>query len=279
MTDTAKPTAAAEPESPRPATVNRSSTADRVYTLSSSARRIRRVEKIAHVIAREIAHDIAARGLGPGTRLPPENVMLDEYEVGRASLREALRILEAYGLIYIKSGLGGGPVIAHLGSQEFGRMATLYFHMYGVTFRELVEARLVIEPVMAGQAAKRQDPDGIRRLQESLRGIDHRDDVDDGTWHQVSTEFHSIVAGISGNHILNLVGGALKDVHNARLTGTVYSKSARTKVDADHAAVAHAILRGQESRAERLMREHMQQLVRVVAEQHPGLLNEVVDWR
>ena len=83
--------------------------------------------------------------------------MLATYQLGRASLREALRILEVHGLILIRPGRGGGPVVANFSSRDFGRMATLHFHVGRATFRDLVQARMVMEPVMAGLAAQRLD--------------------------------------------------------------------------------------------------------------------------
>ena len=69
----------------------------------------RRADKVSEVVARAIVHDIVSRGLEPGATLPSEAVMLARFQVGRASLREALRILEVHGLITIKPGPGGGP--------------------------------------------------------------------------------------------------------------------------------------------------------------------------
>ena len=64
--------------------------------------------------------------------------MIEEYGVGRAFVREALRILEVQGLISIKAGPGGGPVVAEVSTRDFGRMSTLYFQVGGMTFRELI---------------------------------------------------------------------------------------------------------------------------------------------
>ena len=114
----------------------------------------RRSEKVSAVIAREIVRDIARQQLAPGTTLESESAMLRRYQVARASLREALRILETHGLIRIKPGPGGGPVVSNVTSAAFGRMATLFFQVQGIRFGELVEARLILEQVMARLAAE-----------------------------------------------------------------------------------------------------------------------------
>lgn len=87
----------------------------------------RRAEKVSVTVAKEIVHDIARQRLAPGSVLESEGAMLRRYRVARASLREALRILEIHGLIRIKPGPGGGPVVAGVDSGDFGRMATLFF--------------------------------------------------------------------------------------------------------------------------------------------------------
>src|SRR6266540_3841108 len=79
--------------------------------------------KLSQRIARQIASEISDRRLRPGDKLEAESTMLARFGVGRPSLREALRILEDQGLIMLKPGPGGGPVVADLGSRQFGRIA------------------------------------------------------------------------------------------------------------------------------------------------------------
>ena len=235
----------------------------------------RRTEKISEVVAREIVHDM--RGMAPGRKLPPEAVMLDNYRVGRASLREALRLLEVQGLIVIRPGPGGGPVVASIDSRHFARMASLYFHHSGSTYRDLVEARLVMEPVMARLAAERQDPDDVAHLQQFIAVEPQSEDPTEYMRH--ATEFHALLSGMSGNPVLDLMGRSLKDLYTDRLEGLIFPPDARARVHEEHAAIARAIVKGNSSRAEKLMREHMREFVQFAAERNPGIFSEVVDWR
>lgn len=108
-----------------------------------------RQEKTSERIARYLVRDIFADGFAPGDILPTESELLVRYEVGRPALREAIRILEAQDLIWVKRGPGGGPVVASATPEAFGRTASLFFRLAGVTFRELVEARVAIDPMSA----------------------------------------------------------------------------------------------------------------------------------
>ena len=67
-----------------------------------------RPAKTAMIIAQRIVADIARDSLAPGASLPPERMMMETYEVGRGTLREALRFLEFQGVITLKPGPRGG---------------------------------------------------------------------------------------------------------------------------------------------------------------------------
>src|SRR5215213_11372004 len=70
-----------------------------------------RPQKMALIVAQRIVRDIERQGLGPGDKLPPERMMMETYEAGRGTLRESLRFLELQGVISLKPGPGGGPVV------------------------------------------------------------------------------------------------------------------------------------------------------------------------
>lgn len=235
----------------------------------------RRTEKISEIVAREIVHDM--RGMTAGSKLPPEALMLSKYRVGRASLREALRLLEVQGLIVIRPGPGGGPVVAPVDSRHFARMASLYFHLSGATYRDLVESRLVMEPVMARLAAERQDPHDLAELQQFIAVTPEADDP--ALYMQHSTDFHALLSGMSGNPVLDLMGRSLKDLYTDRLEGLIFPLEARVRVQEEHSTIAKAIVKGNAVRAEKLMREHMLEFMEFAGERNPGVFAEVVDWR
>lgn len=241
--------------------------------------RARRTEKVSETVAREILHDIVDRDLPPGTSLPPEATMLSTFQVGRASLREALRILEIQGLITIKPGPGGGPIVAGVHSADLGRMATMYFHASRATFRELMEARLVMESLMARQAAERQDPQYLPLLEQVAQATRVASAEDTRSYQRTATGFHDLVAGMSGNRVLDLLGRALKDIYLDRVSEVVFGNEDREFILKEHIRIAQAILKGDGRRAEKLMYEHMVIYADTVEERYPGLLDEVVDWR
>jgi GntR family transcriptional repressor for pyruvate dehydrogenase complex len=239
-----------------------------------------RADKISEVLARQIVRDLARQRLDSGATLPPEAVMLRRLQVGRASLREALRILEVYGLITIKPGPGGGPVVQDVTARQFARASTFYFHLHGATFRDLLEARRAVEPMMARLAASHADSDALERLKAEVR--ETRQSYEKGDlpeWRQHTSEFHALVASASGNHILDLFGLSLKELYSERLEHRVVGKTDRPTVLAEHAAIANAIIRRRPAEAERLMTEHMETFTTLTMDLVSGLLDDILDWR
>ncbi|GEL26392.1 hypothetical protein PSU4_53460 [Pseudonocardia sulfidoxydans NBRC 16205] len=237
----------------------------------------RRVEKIAERVARSIARDIVDRGLTPGSRLPLEADMIAEHNVARASLREALRILEVQGLVVIRGGPGGGPVVGGASASDFAKMATLHLQAAGSTFRELVNARLVLEPVLVAEAAKRAEPEVIAEMRTAVGG--DISDTSSSTYIRRASDFHTIVLSGSGNSVLTLVATSIKEAWYGRVTGMMFPDDERDHVESDHSAIIDAIEAHDAPRAEALMRRHLEEYVRYCELRYPGVLDEIVEWR
>lgn len=236
-----------------------------------------RTEKVSSIVARRIAREIVERDLEPGALLQPEAAMMEQFGVSRASLREGLRILETLGLVAIKPGPGGGPSVAAMSSSDFGRVATLYFQIMRARLADVIEARLTIEPVMAGLAATRHDPAMNDDLREVMRR--HYETRSDAEWREVTDHFHSLICGMSGNPLLDLLARALKDIYTDRVSGLVFPEEKRDHVRATHEEITTAIEQGDAATAERLMRDHMRNYADFFADRYPGLMEELVDWR
>ncbi len=240
----------------------------------------RRTEKLSEVLAREIVRDL--RDIEPGTMLPAESVMLEKYGVGRASLREALRLLEVQGLIVIRPGPGGGPMAAQADSVHYGRTSSLYFHMLGATYHDVVAARAVIEPALARLVAEQQDPEHLAKLEAFLAGqeLDRAESGTDEDYERYvadSSGFHAMLAGLAGNPVLSLSAHSLQDVLLDRVYG-LFPPEERRRVEEVHAKIAKAIIKGDANGVERMMRVHMLEYVQYAEERHPGMMDETVDW-
>jgi GntR family transcriptional regulator, transcriptional repressor for pyruvate dehydrogenase complex len=241
-------------------------------------RQARRRAKISQIVAAEIVRFVVDERLQEGDRLPTEAEMLGEFGVGRGSLREALRLLEAYGLISIRQGQNGGPVLATLRPQDVSRTLSFYFHLTGATYAELTEARLIIEPVMARLAAERQHPEHMRQLRD-ITEREQQASLDDPEYVACADEFHYVVSGMSGNRVLDLLGRGLRTMFQERVEfGSVLPADSRRRNRKVHRQISDAILAGQGARAERLMARHLRERADELDARVPHLSSDRITW-
>jgi GntR family transcriptional repressor for pyruvate dehydrogenase complex len=237
----------------------------------------RRADKVAEHVARQIVRDILAAGLKPGFTLEPEAALIAKYEVGRGSLREALRVLEVMGVIRMKAGPGGGPVIANVTSADFGRSATFYYHVLGITVRELLSARRMLEPLLVRLAAERRDPDAMERLKE-VADVNRASSSNSTAWLASEFAFHAALIGSTGNALIDLFARSTEEIYADRITSE-NRQDKYDRLDAQHQEIAVAITHGHADKAEKLMRAHLEESISYATKRFPSLLDEVVDWR
>src|SRR4051794_31064125 len=126
-----------------------------------------RSQKVAEIVAQSIAEYILNEDLKPGDALPNEKVMTESLAVGRATLREGLRLLETQGVLVIRPGPGGGPVLRETLPDDLASSMTLMLQSMRVSFLQVVEARTAIEPEIAGFAALSRTDDQLDPLREA----------------------------------------------------------------------------------------------------------------
>jgi len=238
-----------------------------------------RAEKMPELIARRILREITQRGMQAGDRLPAEAEMLAELRAGRASLREALRILEIHGIIRIKPGPQGGPRVTRLSASDFGQTATVYLQRAGANFQELLEARLIMEPVMARLAAERLTAETADRIRAATAWGWDAVEASARVWSAATEEFHAVVAGASGNRVLDLHSSSLISIERNRV-GTIFTERGdRERALRIHDKIADAILSRDGAAAEELSRKHIRAVAKVMEANIGHQLTEKIEWR
>jgi DNA-binding FadR family transcriptional regulator len=246
-------------------------------TATRAPRRARRHEKVAEQVAREILREIQRQGLRAGATLPSESVMLERFDIGRGSLREALRILEVNGLVTIKTGPGGGPIVAESNPASFGQMWTLHLQSIGATYRELLEARVEYESVLARRAAERVTPERTASIKSTIEEASTLlgDDVQ---YASAASGFHTAVCIAGDNSVMALAANAIQSLWSRRVTTVLFAPEDRPMILQQHRDITKAIERGNGRQAEKLMREHMQSYRDYCERRYPARLDDIVDW-
>lgn len=222
-------------------------------------------KKTARLVAGQVVRDITTEGLN---RLPSEADLLRRYPVSRPTLREALRILEMYGVISLKPGPGGGAIVNAVASYQFANSSSLYFHLLQLTLRDLMATRMRLEPFMARLATER-----------IARGELDPDTTDeDGSPVLNANDIHLSVARLSDDPILLLIAEALRDIFSEKSSMERVRKDLAGSVSPTHELIEKAVRSGAAYDAERLMREHLTDYVAKLEQHYPKLLDEVIDW-
>ena len=132
---------------------------------------IRRVKLYEEVASR--TRDLIVSGeLRPGQALPSERKLAEQFKVGRAVIREAIRRLEVSGLV--ESRHGGGNYVREVTVEHLVAPIATVLNDMGDLREELMDARLFFEPQIAREAAKRATPEDLRQLEEVIRRQEDR---------------------------------------------------------------------------------------------------------
>lgn len=234
-------------------------------------------QKTAMIVARSIVREITAEDSGPGTRLPPESDMISQYGVGRGTLREALRYLELQGVLEIKPGPGGGPVVRQPDSRHLASTLALLMQFAGTAFRAVVEARIVVEPALAAEAARHIDDEQVGQLRDSVRQMG-TSLQDRATFLRENDRFHSLIAFASGNAIFGHLQASLHWITDGTVLGVEYPERRRRDVLRAHDDVCTAIERRDTDAARQLMTLHMENFRLYLERNYPELLERRLSW-
>lgn len=225
----------------------------------SSDSLLQRVKKvrISDTVVDQIIALIEEGTLKVGDQLPGERELVNQLQVGRASVREALRILEAQGSIEVRPGKGAFITgeVAKLADQEGVR---LWFQQHASEVLELLEIREVLErrsAMLAATRASQEQIDHLKRILDDVERALKKGDLDILGYDD--QKFHRLIAQASGNHPLSeLVDASIEAMVSPRRTIQRLPGRARTSL-AEHRAILQAITNRDPDAAERAVIAHM----------------------
>jgi GntR family transcriptional repressor for pyruvate dehydrogenase complex len=240
-------------------------------------------EKLASRLARYIARDVAERGLTPGSLLAPEQAMAEQYAVGRASIREALRLLETQGLVVLRRGVGGGPVVGAPAPSHLGRTVTLHLQMSATTFGDALDSQTSLEGSVAALAATRyaRARPAVKRQIAAFVNTVETSDSPDNFWLDTSVDFHRLIWTLAGNSTLKLLAGAVGAIVSDRVhldPHAPWTLRERRRNHTEHVAIATAIAEEDVIGAREAMERHVRRTNKAIRRHYPGLADQLIDW-
>lgn len=236
-------------------------------------------EKIAMSISRDIVRQIGDGRLTAGSPLPSEAEMAAMYSVGRTSVREALRLLEVQGLISIRTGPGGGPTVMEPTTADAGRMLSLHMNVRSCTFGDLAQARLEIDPILAGLAAENATVNGIERLRDIVGIMEEIPMGRNAEWARTASMFNAIIAALAGNSVLALLSSALRAIYAERISSINYTAKMRKSAILQYNHIIEAVVENDCLKARKSSFDLINNSLKQMYKHHPDILTSTVDWK
>ena len=175
--------------------------------------------------------------LRPGDQLPPERALAEQFQVSRASVREALRSLELLGVVETRA--GGGTFVRRTVPEDHARPLSNLI-VRGHTLTDVIEVRGLIEPAIAASAATRIRPDELVELHAILD--QQAGKVAAGqSYADEDTRFHELIGHAARNELLVTMLGVIWDVlRSSREQWLQTNQRAHSSIDA-HQRILNAL--------------------------------------
>jgi GntR family transcriptional repressor for pyruvate dehydrogenase complex len=218
-------------------------------------------------IVRQIRSLVSDGRLKSGDRLPPERELAERFRVSRTSVREALRALESTGLIEIRA--GEGAFVREVSVESLVEPLALVILNQREAITELYEARRVLEPPIAGLAARRASAEELAEMARILD--DQAREVAAGrTGLSQDAAFHTAIGQAAHNRAITRIVAALMDLLTQTREESLQTPGRPQRSHQDHRRVLAAIQAGDDEGARQAMLAHLIAVEALVAGREPG---------
>jgi len=205
----------------------------------------------AKLISR-IKHLIGSGALRPGSKFPPERELAKEFGVNRASVRQALKVLEIMGILSQR--VGDGTYLSDSAESILDEPLDFLVLLDDISHHELFETRLIVEPELAARAAERATSEDMSALRNAIFTMERSKATRERLESDLS--FHEAIFRASGNRICHLL---FKGIHRSLLTSMGHL-SDRVSLDQPlmfHRRIYAAIREHKADEARQAMIEHL----------------------
>ncbi|WP_010138464.1 FadR/GntR family transcriptional regulator [Oceanicola sp. S124] len=215
------------------------------------------------MVAEAIKDYVVEEGLRMGDRLPGEAEMITRFGMSKGTIREAMRILEAQGLVKTRTGPGGGSFVHEVSRERARALLGNYFYFRDLTLKDIYQMRRWLEPELAASLAGKLDAGQLAALEEVVQSYDHpsADIEEEREQHVASLRFHQLLADYARNELLGFVIGFMAQILSDLTVYRRLYEPANPELWARGRAyqldLLEALRGGDPDRARRVMADHM----------------------
>lgn len=215
-------------------------------------------------VADAIKEWVVERGLQPGDRLPGEAELIDRFAMSKGTIREAMRLLQAQGLVETKTGPRGGVFVGEVTRERATALLGNYFYFRDVTIDDIYRVRIALEPMLAAGLAGRLSDAQLAELEAIMEdyAVPAADTEEERRQHVSSLRFHARLSDFGKNALLGFFIGFMAQILTdltvyKRLYTTpnhdLWEKGRRHQID-----LIGALRAGDGERAREIMLSHME---------------------
>jgi DNA-binding FadR family transcriptional regulator len=211
-------------------------------------------------ILEQLESAITQGALSAGDRLPSERELASNLGVSRTSVREALRVLEALGVVETRRGPEHGAVLVVEPGNAFVTIVRMLAALRHIELEEIVDFRATVESGAARRLAEHPNAEALPALERILTAMES-EDVGHDEFHALDAEFHLALVQGAGNRLVNLLAGGLSSTLRRVITDVGFLEprraDVRPRIVKEHRALFAAIRRGDEAKAAELANRHV----------------------
>ncbi|AWK75122.1 GntR family transcriptional regulator [Rhodococcus oxybenzonivorans] len=215
------------------------------------------------VVLQRIERDLSDGKLVVGGRLPAERALAEELGVGRSSVREAIRVLEAMGIVRtaVGSGPDSGAIVAADPAASIGVALRLHMATHTLPIRDVVQTRILLESWAVQEAAERASELDLQGLDALLDAMDD-ETLTPEAFHRLDADLHVAMAALAGNVLVEAMMVSLRESISGYVMQAVPQlddwNEVAQNLRCEHRAIVNALRRGHGTKASTLVREHIE---------------------
>ena len=205
-------------------------------------------------IVKSLTDLIMRRVWKPGDLIPSEKELAIRFQVGRSTVREAVKSLVVLGVLEARA--GEGSFVREPTSELLSGAFRWGLLLSERNLDDLVDVRVLVEAECARRAAERRTPALMAQLEASLREM-QAEPMDHAAFMESDTRFHLGIAHAAQNPIFENIGATIQSIVRIWYPKTYYIPETKSRTVAEHRAIADGIASGDGDKAQAAMRAHL----------------------
>lgn len=226
--------------------------------LPGTMQRVKRPPSLSEQVCESLEQMLLEGQLAPGERLWPERELAVRFGVSRTVIREAIRDLDAKGLLEVRT--GAGTYVARFDHRHVTDALKRLLNMNGGAAagpETIYELRRPLEIEIAGLAAIRKRPEDVSRLEKAVSAL-FENQLEPRDFVHVDVEFHLALAAATQNRLFTMLLNLLGDVMVALRAISIELPNNRPITQDEHQAILKAVIAGDADAARTAMAKHME---------------------